>query len=401
MLDAPTAKRILTIGAAAAVLGLGASLGLGLGAGDHLHRFFYAYLLAFVTVLSVALGALFFVTLQHLTRAGWSVVVRRVAEALADGVGILALLAVPLVAAALVGNHAPFSWAAPTPGDHLLEHKAPFLNATFFAIRLTIYFLAWMGLSRFFLRSSLAQDDSKTPEQAVAVTLHSEKVSAPAMFVFALTVTFAAVDLLMSLEPHWFSTIIGVYYFAGCLVAFLAALVLVTLALRRAGKLPGMTVEHDHDLGKLLYGFNFFWAYIAFSQYMLIWYGDIPEETVWYQPRQAGPWLYVALLLLFGHFVVPFVGFMSRRFKRRPASLAFWATWLLVMHVVDMLYVVGPSARPHGASTSPLHFGGIEIAALVGMVGAYVAFLAWRMRGKRLVPIEDPRLGESLALQNY
>lgn len=235
VLDEGTANRIVRGGAALAVVGLGVAAGLGAAEGDHFHRLLHGYLLAFVTVLSVALGALFFVTLQHLTRAGWSVVVRRVAEALADGVGILAVLAVPLVAAALSGSHAPFSWAAPDPTDHLLAHKAPYLNPTFFAVRMAVYFLAWVGLARFFLKKSMAQDLSREP----ALTLESEKVSAPAMFAYALTVTFASFDLLMSLEPHWFSTIIGVYYFAGCLVAFLAVMVLVTLALRRAGKLPG------------------------------------------------------------------------------------------------------------------------------------------------------------------
>jgi len=397
VLDEAAAGKAMRIGGALALLGLGLAVGLGVGEGDHFHRLLYGYLLAFVTVLSVALGALFFVTLQHLTRAGWSVIVRRVAEGLADGMGALALLAVPLVVAALMGSHAPFSWAAPNAHDRLLDHKAPYLDPTFFAIRMAVYFVAWVGLGRFFLKTSLAQDDSGEP----ALTLKNEKVSAPAMVIFALTVTFASFDLLMSLEPHWFSTIIGVYYFAGCLVAFLAVMVLLTMGLRRAGKLPGMSVEHDHDLGKLLYGFNFFWAYIAFSQYMLIWYGDIPEETQWYLPRQQGPWLWVSLLLIVGHFALPFVGFMSRWVKRKPASLAFWAAWLLAMHVVDMIYVVGPAARPHGAETAPLHLGGIEMGALVGIAGAYAAFVAYRLRGKRLVPIKDPRLSESLALENF
>jgi hypothetical protein len=221
-------------------------------------------------------------------------------------------------------------------------------------------------------------------------------VSAPTMLVYAATVTFASFDLLMSLTPLWYSTIFGVYIFAGGMVGFLSLLILSALALRRLGLLTAsINVEHYHDLGKLLFGFVFFWGYIAFSQYLLIWYANIPEETTWYVTRQTGTWVYVSLALVIFHFIVPFLGLLSRHAKRNLPVLGGWAALMLVMHWVDSYYIVMPSLSPKGIP-SPL----IDLTMAIGLGALYVLGLALTASKTSLVPERDPKLARSLSFHN-
>jgi hypothetical protein len=209
-------------------------------------------------------------------------------------------------------------------------------------------------------------------------------------------VTFAAFDLVMSLYPHWYSTIFGVYFFAGCILSFCALLpVLLALLGRSSGLSRVVSREHYHDVGKLIFAFVVFWAYIAFSQYMLIWYGNLPEETLWYATRQSGPWLYVSLVLLFGHFMLPFVWLISRHPKRRGAVLVAASVWLLLMHWVDIYYLVMPEARPDGPVILP-----VDLACFVGLGGLFLAATFWMLGRVNLLPARDPRLGESLGFEN-
>ena len=259
-------------------------------------------------------------------------------------------------------------------------------------VRVAIYVGVWTLLVRAFNRRSLAQDDTGDP----SMTIWMQKRAAPSVLAFALTLTFFAFDMLMSLSYEWFSTIFGVYVFAGSAVALFATLVLLALRFEGRGELRGIvTTEHYHDLGKLLFAFVFFWGYIAFSQFMLIWYGDIPEETVWFQQRWVVSWKYVSLLLLFGHFLLPFVGLLSRHVKRNRSLLASWAVLLLLMHLVDLYWLIMPTLSPEGAS-----IGLIDFACLSGVGGLFLGGLWRRIDGKPLVPLRDPRLGESLAFQN-
>lgn len=353
-------------------------------------RFYHAYLVSFAFYLSLALGALFFVLLQHLTRSGWSVVLRRLAECVAANMLLLAVLAVPLVP----GIHHLYHWshAEAVAGDHLLHGKQPYLNLPFFIGRLAGYFLVWILLARYFLRTSVRQDESGDP----ALTVKMHRVSAPAMVLFGITTTFAAFDLLMSLDPHWYSTIFGVYYFSGAAVGFFALLAVMVVLVQRAGRLSAeITREHYQDLGKLIFAFVVFWAYIAFSQYMLIWYANIPEETVWYLRRQSGDWSAVGLALLFGHFVVPFILLISRGPKRQPAVLALAAVWVLAMHWLDMYWLVMPQIG--SPSAKPVL---VDLLCLVGLGGILTAATAWRLRRQALLPVRDPRLPESLAFEN-
>jgi hypothetical protein len=216
------------------------------------------------------------------------------------------------------------------------------------------------------------------------------------MVLFALSLNFAAFDLLMSLDAHWFSTIFGVYYFAASVLAFLAVMPKILYAMQSRGILENaVTVEHYHDFGKLLFGFTVFWAYIAFSQYMLIWYGNLPEETGWFLKRQTGEWTTVSLILIFGHFVVPFLLLVSRKIKRRPLLLAITGGYVAVMCWIDIFWLVVPEFSPGVA-----RFGWLDILCFLGMNGVFSAVFVLRLARHSAVAERDPRLEESLAFEN-
>lgn len=380
--------RLFKAGLAIGLFGLIVAFLLGLALRDGLRHFLHSYLTSYVYFLSLSLGALFFVTLQHLTRSSCSVVVRRIAEVVASNLTLMALLLVPI----LIGMARLYEWARPENADHLLVHRQAYLNIPFFVLRCTAYFAVWIWLARYYSGRSLKQDDSGD----VNLTLRMERISAPGLILYALTVTFAAFDLLMSLDARWYSTIYGVYFFSGGVVGFLALLTLIVLMLQQTGRLTRtITVEHYHDLGKFLFAFVFFWAYIAFSQYLLIWYANLPEETGWYHVRQSGPWGWVAVTLVFGHFILPFLGLLSRRVKRRKRTLAFWAGWLLITHWIDIYWLVMPETSP-----DRIRFHFVDVACLIGIGGLYFAGLARATGARSLVPLKDPRLLESLTFEN-
>ena len=356
-------------------------------------RLAHAYLLSLMFPLSISLGALFFVILQHLTGARWSVSVRRVAELLTFAIPWLGILLIPVLASLLIGDHSLYEWndAKLRATDSLIAHKAPYLNAVFFSIRCILYFAVWTFLSRMYLNHSIRQDTGNGH-----ATLRMKRWSGPAMMAFALSLNFAAFDLLMTLDPHWFSTIYGVYFFGGCVVACFAALPIIVSMLQSQGVLlQEVTVEHFHDLGKLLFGFVFFWGYIAFSQYLLIWYANIPEETVWYAARQNNGWEFVSLVLLCGHFLIPFIGLMSRSVRRNPKALVGWSIFLLAMHLVDLYYLVMPSVAP--GSPAPTLLDSLCILA-VALIWLGVTLRAFSTH--QLLSVGDPHLEDSLAFHN-
>jgi hypothetical protein len=320
------------------------------------------------------------------TKAGWSVVVRRIAEQAMATLPLFVLLFVPV----LIGIEELFSWthAEKVADDALLQAKAPYLNVGFFQLRAAVYFAAWIALSWIFSTQSRRQDRSGDH----VITRRLQRLSQPGIVVFALTTTFASIDWIMSLDPHWYSTMYGVYYFSGCLVGIYAFLIIVATASRRAGLLGVLSGDHFHDLGKLLFAFTVFWAYIAFCQYFLIWYGNIPEETLWYIHRTEGSWRDVSILLAVGHFVIPFFFLMREAVKRRPALLVAGAVWMLLMHLLDIYWLVMPSLHEHGA-----HFGPADVAALAAVGGFFLGGFGWALRRAPLIPIKDPRLPESLS----
>jgi hypothetical protein len=380
-------NRIPTIGAVCAVLGTVACAILGAA---NPKQFFFSWLVSFLFFLSLALGALFFVLIQYAAQGGWGIVLRRIGETIFAMLPVMAALFLPL----LLGLDDLYSWAVPGAAEHdaLLRWKAPYLNVPFFVIRAALYFGIWSSIALLYYRRSRRQDVTGDP----GVSARLRRLAGPAIIVLAVTQTLASIDWIMSLTPHWYSTIFGVYFFAGSFVGFIALLSVVAVAMRRAGLLDAViSPEHLHDIGKFLFAFTAFWAYIAFSQFLLMWYANLPEETIWYKARMEGSWMQVSWLLMAGHFGAPFFYLMGRTVKRKGATLAVGGAWLLAMHFVDLYWQVMPTLHPEGVRPSAL-----DVAALVAVGGCFVAAASWLMRRQALVPLRDPRLAESLAFEN-
>jgi hypothetical protein len=353
-------------------------------------RFAFAYLTAYAFVASVCVGALAWLMIQHLVGAVWSVSIRRLLENLTRPLPWVALLFLPLA----VNLDRIYAWADPARvrADPELARKAVWLNPVFFDARAGIYLAAWAALAGLLARASAVQDRTGDP----ALMNRMRSISSWGLIVLGLTTSLAAFDWLMSLDAHWSSTIFGVYFWAGALVGSLAALILLALALRSAGVLRAtITVEHLHDLGKLLFSFVIFWAYIAFCQYFLIWYANFPEEAQWYVTRRSGDWNTLSWSLLFGHFVVPLVLLLPRASKRDPFWLGFVAAWLLAFHYADLYWLIMPALRPEGVEPS-----GLDAALLLALAFSCGAIVARACQARPLVAKGDPRLAQAIAFRN-
>jgi hypothetical protein len=439
---------------AAGVGAVGIVAAMGLGASDG-KRFAFSYLFAFVTFLTLSIGATFFVLLQHVTSAGWSATVRRTAEFLMSALPVFALLFVPVALhaddlygswmshgehaaptgehAAPAGGHAAPAGehAAPAAGEHAapaghgagpaapgqrltqaeIEHqihsetiakKGAYLTTGFFFGRALIYFLIWAFVALRMFGFSTSQDGSRDREW----TRRMQGMAPWALPLMGLSSTFAAFDWYMSLLPAWYSTIFGVVMFASGMVALFATLTLVTMWLRDKGVFgDALTVEHYHDLGKLLFGFNCFWAYVSFSQFFLIWYAGIPEEAEFYHLRWSdGPWANVSVAIAILHFVVPFILLMSRNVKRSLGWLKVGAWLLAVMHVVEMYWLIMPNyAASMGIEAREAHAlspHALDLLSLVGVGGVYAAAVLYRMANHPIVAIGDPRFDRSRHFEN-
>lgn len=354
------------------------------------HQFYFSYLVGWVFCLTLALGALFFVMIQHLTRARWSVVVRRIAEALLWSFPLLAVLGIPI----LIGMHDLYHWTHEDLAAHdpIIAGKTPYLNVPFFLARLAFYFIVWSIIGYKLYKLSLVQGRTGDPD----IPFKQRKVSAWGLVLTAVTTAFASYDLLMSLDPHWFSTIFGVYLFAGAFMSIHAFIALVAMALQKGRNLRHVvTKEHYQDLGKMTFGFVVFWAYIAFSQYMLIWYGNIPEETVWYRHRLEHGWGVHSAILLICHFILPFLILLPRAAKRSLPILGFMCSWLLIMHWFDMRWLAIPVLHPHDPGVTFL-----DLVSWLGLFGIFVGAAMYRLTRHSLVPERSPYLADSLRFEN-
>lgn len=354
-------------------------------------QFYFSYLVGWSFCLTLALGALFFVVIQHLTKARWSVVVRRIAESVLWSFPLLALLGIPI----LFGMHDLYHWTHEDvlETDPIIAGKSAYLNVPFFIIRLVIYFVIWSLIGYKLYRLSLEQDDGPDP----SIPAKQRKVSAWGLVLLAVTTAFASYDLLMSVDPHWFSTIFGVYIFAGAFMSIHALIALVAMWLQHTS-IPlrsAITAEHYQDLGKMVFGFVVFWAYIGFSQYMLIWYGNIPEETIWYLHRLENGWEVHSAILLIFHFILPFILLLPRAGKRNKPFLAVMAIWLLAMQWFDLRWITMPVLHP-GDPT--IRF--VDVACWIGLGGIFLAAVMYRLLRHSLVPLHSPYLAESLRFEN-
>jgi len=386
--------RLPMLGGVLGVVGLGATLGAAMGEGRA--RAMFGYLWAFEIFLGLALAALGFLVIDHTVRAGWSTVLRRLAETLAITLPVFILLFIPI----WVFRDSIYPWVH--EHDAILEKKRWFLSEGFWTLRAVLYFAVWSGLAVFLYRGSTGMDalpEGPSPRRE-ALTRGMWRISGIGVVLYGLTQSFAAIDWNMSLQPHWYSTIFGVYFFAASIQAFFALMVLLARALQRAGVAKtAITTEHFHDLGKYTYGFTIFWAYIAFSQFILIWYAAIPEEIVFYRTRLQGGWQYVSYALPLVHFFLPFLLLVSRHVKRHKVGLQVAAWWTLGTYLLDMYWLILPNFGTHGEGAHQGHLAvsWVDGAALVGMGGIFFAVFGYFLTRNKVVAVNDPRLPESLA----
>jgi len=354
--------------------------------GEDKAQFFFSYLTRFTFVASIALGALFFVMLQHVTRSKWSVALRRIPEVLSANTWVLLLLFIPV----FYGMHDLFHWTheEAVATDPILLAKEPYLNIPFYLIRNVIFFAIWGFLGwKLFQVSKRMDENQNWGEQTLL-----RKISAPGIPIFAFTVAFASFDWLMSLDPHWFSTMWGVYYFAMSFQVFFPIVILIVMYLWKKGLVTeSITMKHLGDAGKLLFGFTVFYAYIAFSQYLLIYYANIPEETLWFYHRFEGDWVYIAWLLLLGRFVLPFIVLLSKSAKSNIKVLKWLSVWLIAVHFIELYWIVMPTLHTHHTS-----FHWLDIATLLGLGGLFMGLFFNTLKKQSLIPTSDPHLNESL-----
>jgi hypothetical protein len=432
------------MGAGLILLVIGAVVALGGGLGYAL----FAYLIGWVFCVSIAIGALFFVMIQHITKARWSTTIRRIPEAIAVSFPILAIAGIPV----LLGNYDLYHWThselydVNSPAyDYLIAGKRLYLNLPFFIVRYVLYFVIFSVLGHKLYTLSVRNDAHPDPENTRKMRFWSG-LGIP---LAAVATAFASYDFVMSTDPHWFSTMFGVYFFAGGWLGALCLITFLALAFKKAGMLPEVTREHLQDMGKFMFAFTVFWTYIAFSQYMLYWYANIPEETVWFLKRLTAGWGIVAAALLIFHFILPFLILLPRASKRIYPVLATMAVWLLVMHWVDLWWTTMPAREaPYGldeyevvvdASVGGADDGAVELVMLqeagpadgvpatpggatpeevldidvlppvfpiaemmvgLGLFGLFLGSVLLRYRRHALTPYGDPYFNDSLRFEN-
>ena len=344
-------------------------------------QFFHSYLLGFTFWLGIAVGSLALLMLQHLTGGGWGLVIRRVLEAATRTLPLMVLLFVPVV----IGAHSLYPW---THSDEMaksaaLLEKTEYLNLRFFVVRAAIYFAIWLVLTFFLNRWSLEQD--RTAEGQF--TKRMRLLSGPGMVLFVFTVTFASIDWLMSLDPEWSSTIYGFIFVAAWGLSALAFVIAVMALLSKYEPMNRVLAHlHFHDLGKLLLALVMLWAYFAFSQFLIIWSGNLPEEIRWYLPRTRGVWGAIALAVVILHFALPFLFLLSRALKRDAGKLMMVAVLILVMRLIDLLWMIAPDF-----TGGQFHISWMDLAAPVGIGGLWISIFSWQLSQRPLIPINDPQ----------
>jgi hypothetical protein len=371
--------RALTVGVVAAVL-----TGIGLFVSPF--QFYRSYLWSYVFYVGISVGSLAWLMLQYLTGGAWGMVIRRPCEAAARTLPLVALMFVPI----LIGIPNLYGWshASIVAADEILQHKQAYLNVPFFIARAAMYLGGWWLIGWYLNRWSAIEDRDANP----AAQRKMAAVSGPGLLFWGFALTFMAVDWVLSLDPHWFSTIFGMLFMAGQGLSSLAFLiiVLVLLSYRRPMSLV-LTARHLHDLGKLLLALVMVWAYFSFSQFLIIWAGNLPDEIPWYLERLRGGWEFVGLLLIVGHFALPFALLLSRDLKRNFKLLAGIAVFILLMRFIDLYWLVAPDFRKGAFGVSWMDF-----TAPVALGGIWLAYFLIQLEKQPLMPLNAPHLQEAL-----
>ncbi|PTY06729.1 hypothetical protein DB346_00235 [Verrucomicrobia bacterium LW23] len=348
----------------------------------------HSYLFAYFYFFTIVGGAFFWTVLHHAVDADWSVVVRRQLENIISSWIVLVILFVPLVFLY------PYLWKWLLPetlaADPMLQAKQPYLSWWFAGLR-TILIFGLVGLYAYLLRKhSVDQDKTGHP----AYTIKMRYLSIPGIPIIALAITFAAFDWVMAMDYHWYSTMFGVCIFAGAVQQSLGTLIITCFILKQLGYLKEVNSEHFHIMGKFLLAFTIFWAYVHFSQYMLIWYANIPEETNWFVKRNEGMWTYLAILLTAGHFILPFIFLLPQWVKKNPLTLSLIAGWLLCMHAVDHYWLILPN---YHKDLSP---NILDFTFFIGIGSLVFSQIIHSIGSSPTIPVRDPRIFESLKIKN-
>jgi hypothetical protein len=341
--------------------------------------------IALMFMTGISIGALVLVALEHLSGAVWSTPMRRVSEFLAASIPFVAVLGIPL----LFNLHGLFSWTHTdvVKGDAVLQGKSPYLNTAFFVLRYIGIFTVLFLFYFIFTRNSRKQDVTKDQN----LTKKNVRLSAGFMPIAAIGLSFLAIDWMMSLEPHWYSTIFGIYYITATLLAGLAATTFAIVSLNEKGYLhPSIGSDHYYSFGALLFGITNFWAYIAFSQFLLIWYANIPEETIWFMMRWNGGWKYISIAMIVIRFAIPYFGLLTASSKTNPKRLKTVALIILLAHLFDMYWLVMPTYSDTAV------FSYFEIGFPILVVGILIVVFSFQAKKHNMIPIGDPKLQRGL-----
>jgi hypothetical protein len=371
-------ERLLRAGAIGlAVCAIGALL--------NMTQFLQSYLMAYMLCLGITLGCLALGMVHQLSGGAWGVLIRRQIGAASRVLPVMTLLFVPIA----LGMHRLYSWtdADRVAHDEILQHKHLYLNTPFFLVRAVIYFAVWNALAYFLNRWSLEQDYDPDPRIARRMQL----LSGGGLVAYGLTITFASFDWLMSLEPHWYSTIYGVLILGGQGLSAMAFLIASVVWLSRRPPLDRIVVSaHLHDLGNLLLAFVMLWAYFSFSQYLIIWAGNLPAEIAWYVHRVETGWRFIGIGLMLFHFAVPFVLLLSRTIKRERDLIVRVAIGILIVRVIDLFWLIAPEFHHYGVSVSWL-----DILLPLSLFAIWLGCFVWQLRGRALLPVHDPQFEEA------
>jgi hypothetical protein len=350
-----------------------------------LDRFFQAYLVAYTFWMGIVLGSLALLMTQHLSGGAWGVVLRRPLEAAVKTLPIMAVLFLPIA----LGMQSIYEWARPEAlNDPIIQEKTLYLNTPFFLIRQVFYFACWAGIGMLLTRWSTEHDRTGDP----ALLKKMSVLSGGGLLVYGLTVTFAMVDWTMSVNPHWFSTIWGMLYIGGQGLSAMAFGITVLVMLSQAPPLDKVITHHHlHDLGKLLFAFLMLWAYLSFSQFLIIWSANIPEEIPHYLTRWDHGWQWISAAIIVLHFILPYSLLLSRDLKRNPRKLRLIAIWIICVRLIDFYWHVAPEFNEGALSISLL-----DIALPLALGGVFLSLFVSQLRHQSLLPLKDPGLEKAL-----
>lgn len=357
-----------------------------------------SWLLGFIFWGGISIGSLGVLMLQYLTGGAWGVVIRRIVEAGSRTMPLVFLMFIPLAVGVYFGKF--YEWTHLPPTDHVMEARGIFMTSWFWILRSVIYFSLW-GIMIYLLNKwGAAQDKTETVEESRLLLERASRFSGPTMVIYSLVVTFAVVDWVMTLDPHWFSTIWGLLFVAGWGLSCFCFSVTVLAFLVDKSPMDGVLGKrHFHDIGKLMLALVMVWAYFNFSQFLIIWSGNLPEETGWFLTRMKGGWGYMGVALILFHFAFPYLLLLKQDFKRRAGLLAMIALFILFMRLVDMFYQIGPTLRvdPRGIEPGAFYISWMDFVAPIATGGIWLWYFFGELMKRPIVPAKDPYFEEAIA----